>query len=151
MMKFFELLNSYAPAIGAMASIAAAAAAIFSAYLVSVWQHRSTISALRVKWIEDVRNDISELTKLSLSRDFAKIDPSAALEANKFTFDVKSVAIRIILRLNSEEKNQKMLIDAVYKFADSRSSDEFKLNEATLISTARLVFKTEWDKASKGD
>jgi hypothetical protein len=133
---------------------------------VALYQVKSNVvSAARIKWIEELRQEISELYDSSLSAVlylsmYNNCDPEDLKFYHQYDqahskFYINANKIR--MKLNIKEEDHKRLDDLISELIFMLDSDnimeqdqvgvEIKLKEMVLIS--RSIFKQEWDKSKR--
>jgi hypothetical protein len=120
-----------------------------------VWNYRATrranfintVTSQRVKWIEQLRQDISSYSSLI----FTWYISSLASESNRFErlneIDRLSHAIR--LRLNpdgAQDKKIERLMQEIQQFAKNFTPQELRSALESLTVTSQLLLKEEWEK-----
>jgi hypothetical protein len=132
--------------------------------LVALYQVKSNIvSSARIKWIEELRQEISQLYNESLgtilywgtyansriNQDYEKYDSA---HSNFFI-----LSNRIKMKLNISESDHKKLndqIEKIEKMLDPENIEKYKQEDIEIIlkeivELSRQIFKTEWDKSKK--
>ena len=127
-------------------------AALIGAFVGAWASVRTVVDASRIKWIDTLREDVSELLILgtdvrgtSLLREQLDLKKSNRLRQLDF---------KIRLMLNPHEKDHVLLDNAVNKLVqmtlDSAISDGDYLDaRSSVFHTCRALRKKEWDRVSK--
>jgi hypothetical protein len=136
------------------------------AYLTSLISKDIKTSEFRQAWIDDIRQDISDLIAQSvairgikaLQLSSAALTMPQALESAKPHFEKITVAkCKIMLRLNPKEKYCKRIsrdIAALEKLTDdwtNLNQDASKKLEAAIADNAQLMLKKEWGRVKRGE
>jgi hypothetical protein len=142
-----EWITRYSSELTAFAAILAAFAAIYAAHIAARSQISAVRSGLRVKWIEDMRQDVSELLAYGMLKATQKLGE----EDRERVLNTKVVLSRVQMRINPEQSEhvelQKLLTDAL----SAQSLEEHNLTQVEVIVLARKIFKAEWKRAAKGE
>ncbi|PHR47036.1 MAG: hypothetical protein COA32_08930 [Fluviicola sp.] len=140
--------------------------ALLAGFIALLQVKSNIISSARIKWLETLRVDLSELYSSSLNT------VHYFQRANENTGDIKNEANvkyennhsrcnilvhKIIMNLNPKEREHKKLIDLVNKIDEIIDSDSIENSSQTelekilkeIVTQSRLVFKPEWDKSKR--
>lgn len=132
--------------------------------LVALYQVKSNIvSSARIKWIEELRHEISQLYNDSLSTilywgNFTKT--KAAEDYNKYDLAHSNFFIlsnRIRMKLNLTEEGHSNLNDRLNEIEsmleaeniETHSQEDVEVILKQIVVISRQIFKLEWDKSKK--
>ena len=121
---------------------------------------KSFVSASRQAWIDELRHTLSELvgiTDFSAKKivDRYQGGPDDNTDKDALLRELSVLRARIELLLNPEKREQDALVDRVAELTISFGSDDpnavletYPQAKQNLLNQAKVIFKTEWDKAS---
>lgn len=132
--------------------------------LVALYQVKSNIvSSARIRWIENLRLDISELYNCSLStmlyfnmyqtkRDMKDFDKYDSAHSKFFV-----LANKVRMQLNLKEEKHKELIQLLNQVEDMMDPKNIQKHDQEIVeielkkivSISRDIFKIEWDRSKK--
>jgi hypothetical protein len=128
---------------------------IISAF-VSIWvAHYTTssallnqVTALKVTWIESLRDDVATYLKMSLVKDLGLHgEKSLALQE---VYESKKIFNRILLKLNLSDEKHRDLEIALRQYAKETENSGKDKFEDVVREKARVIFHEEWQRALTG-
>ena len=149
--------NDLLTAIAALISSATALVAVFIGPAITArLQHRQTISAMREKWIQDLRETISELISTAETAASVIVQARAVAPQLKESYDrLVRLEGKAKMMLNPKESHHRELqagLEKIVTLADDQSIQAVdkmpKMRELTesLIPVTQAVLKEAWDK-----
>jgi len=106
----------------------------------------NTVTAERIKWIEGLRNNISEFCGLTLHWIKTRIDKSKEQEILE---RIDILRTKIKLQINPHEQSHKEiinLIDLIPNLTDQNKADELENKVSELTNKTQKILKEVWDK-----
>jgi hypothetical protein len=127
-------------------------AALIGAFIGARASVRTVVDANRIKWIDTLREDVSEL--LILSTDVRGTNLLREQLDTKKSNRLRQMDFKIGLMLNPHEKDHVLLDSSVNKLVqmtlDSTISDSDYFDARnSVFDTCRALRKKEWDRVSK--
>lgn len=144
-------LGFYQSGIIAFGVFVAAAASIVGAYVTTGASHRSKVSELREKWIDEVRECLVAITESRMIT--LKLEKSQITE-EEFIGEIKRLKMlstKLKLLLNNGETPHAVLIEKVDEYLNMTSSEDALEAEKKIIDLARSIFRVEWKRIVKAD
>ena len=110
----------------------------------------NTVTSQRVKWIEQLRQDISAYSGLTYTWCFS--DLAGKPEEYEVIREIDRLRHVIRLRLNPEgtyDQRIEHLIEEIPKYTDSSQRDMLTKALDELTTTTQLLLKEEWEKVKR--
>jgi hypothetical protein len=146
--------------------IASAIAGIFS-FVTLILSKEQKISEFRQKWIETLRDDISDfLGNIVVLGDMKQRDHAARVENSNLVFTpseikdcqaaVSSALTRILLKLNPDDKNENIQalikhLNEIKLYTRSAKWDDVDKKIDLVREDSQKLLKQEWDRVKKGE
>jgi hypothetical protein len=107
----------------------------------------NTVTAERVKWIEKLRENISEFCGLTYTWSFSKMGGTP--RGNEFVEKIDKLRHVIRLQLNPDGELDKKIEELIARVPDlTHETQKDQLNTAldSLVTTTKELLKAEWEK-----
>lgn len=132
--------------------LTAAIVSAFGAYISFSAQRKNTLGAMRERWIEKLREELSDFISIRWYQRHVKNPAPEQIAEQSIRFN--TLRNRILLRLNLEEPDHVDLAKKLEEFRKvlntTQNKIEFDACEEALRLSARKILRTEWKRASRG-
>jgi len=135
---------------------------ILLTFLVGVWNlvlnyrntrrtnYINTVTAQRVKWLEQIRQDISSFCGITYTWHYS--DLADTPQEHDMLKEIDRLRHVIRLRLNpsgTHDKTIERLIAEIPKYTDISQRDKLQKSLEELTTTSQLLLKEEWEKVKR--
>lgn len=147
--------------IAAIIAVAGVLVSVFVSFVVSFWGKRynyhhlfaETVSQSRNKWLNEMREYISEMLANKRRMVYGNIDEKSVVEiCNKYD----TCKFQVLMRLNGNESDHrqlKALILSLDNFDDKTKAngnlEKYKVAEQAILELSTRIFKDEWEKVKE--
>lgn len=110
----------------------------------------NTVTAQRVKWLEQIRQDISSFCGLAYTWHYSNL--AGTDQEHDILKEIDRLRHVIRLRLNpsgTHDKTIEQLIAEIPKYTDCSQRDKFQKTIEELTTTSQLLLKEEWEKVKR--